>query len=63
MSVRYIKTIEKNIKTKMSQIKNGEVTMAESGIGKQFNRLKDLDEASYETLLQEYIQLTKEVKR
>jgi hypothetical protein len=61
MSMRYIRTIEKNIKTKMSQIKNGEITMAESGIGKQFNRLKDLDEASYESLLKEYIKLTKEV--
>jgi hypothetical protein len=46
----------------MSQIRKGETTMAESGIGKQFNRLKDLDEASYETLLKEYIQLTKEIK-
>jgi len=62
MSVRYIRTIEKNIKTKMSQIRKGETTMAESGIGKQFNRLKDLDEASYETLIKEYIQLTKEIK-
>jgi hypothetical protein len=44
MSLKYIKTIEKNIKTKMSQIRKGETTMAESGIGKQFNRLKDLDE-------------------
>lgn len=59
--LRYIRTLEKNIRVKMSQIKKGQVTVKESGIGKQFNRLKDLDEASYESLLREYVELTKEV--
>ena len=62
MSARFIRTIEKNIKTKMSQIRKGEITMAESKIGVQFNALKDLDEASYEKLLKEYVRLTQEVK-
>jgi hypothetical protein len=46
----------------MKQIKSGKITMAESKIGNQFNRLKDLDEASYEKLLKEYIQLTNDMK-
>ena len=62
MSLKYIRTIEKNIKVKMSQIDKGEITIAESGIGKQFNALKDLDEASYEKLLKEYIKLHNEIK-
>ena len=52
--LRHIRQIERNITLKMSQIKKGEITPAESGIGRQFNRLKDLDEASYEKLLIEY---------
>jgi hypothetical protein len=63
MSLKYIRTIERNIKNKMKQIKNGDITIAESGIGKQFNRLKDLDEASYEKLLKEYVQLHNQVKK
>ena len=54
MSLRFIRQIEKNIKRKIKEIKEGELTPSESGIGKQFNRLKDLDEASYFNLLQEY---------
>ena len=60
--LKLIRQIEKNINSKMKQIKNGEITVAESKIGVQFNRLKDLDEASYEKLLKEYIQLSKEIK-
>lgn len=63
MSLKYIRTIEKNIKIKMKQIQNGEVTIAESGIGKHFNALKDLDEASYEKLLKEYVQLHNKMKK
>lgn len=60
--LKLIRQIEKNINSKMKQIKNGEITVAESKIGVQFNRLRDLDEASYEKLLKEYIQLSKEIK-
>lgn len=62
MSLRYIKTIEKNIKSKMKKIEKGEITMKESGIGVQFNTLKDLDEASYEVLLKEYMTLIQKLK-
>lgn len=54
MSIRFIKQIEKNIKKKMKEISEKKTTPAESGIGKQFAKLKDLDEASYTNLLQEY---------
>lgn len=57
MSIRLIKQIEKNIKTKMKDIKEGNTTPKESKIGMQFNKLKDLDEASYETLIKEYKQV------
>lgn len=54
MSIRFVKQIEKNIKSKMKDIKEGNDTPAESKIGLQFNKLKDLDEASYVSLLQDY---------
>lgn len=60
--LKLIRQIERNINSKMKQIKNGEVTVAESKIGVQFNRLKDLDEASYEKLLKEYVKLHNELK-
>lgn len=61
MSLKFIKTIERNIRFKMSQISRGQVTPAESGIGIQFKRLESLDEASYENLLKEYIQLRNKI--
>jgi hypothetical protein len=57
-----INTIERKITGLMFQIKNGEITMAESKIGKHFNRLKPLDLASYENLLKEYKKIIEEVK-
>lgn len=60
--MKLIRQIEKNINTKMKQIKNGDITMAESKIGVQFNRLKDLDEASYEKLIKEYAQMVNNMK-
>jgi len=59
MSLRFIKQIEKNIKSKMKEIKEGDITPKESGIGKQFNKLKELDEASYERLIKEYKEILK----
>ncbi len=59
--LKFIRQIEKNIKVKMRQIETGEVTVAESKIGIQFNRLKDLDEAAYEKQLKEYVKLTKQL--
>ena len=57
-----INTLERKITSLMFQIKNGEITMAESKIGKHFNRLKPLDLASYENLLSEYKKIIEKVK-
>ena len=54
MSERFIETLEKRITSLTNQIKKGEITPAESGIGKSFNRLKEIDLPSYEKLLVEY---------
>ena len=54
MSIRFVRQIEKNIKSKMKDIRDGNSTPSDSKIGLQFNKLKDLDEASYVNLLQEY---------
>ncbi len=60
--MKLIRQIERNINSKMKQIKEGKITMAESKIGVQFNRLKDLDEASYEKLIKEYAQMINDMK-
>ena len=49
-----VRKIEKTIMGKMSGIKEGRITPKESGIGVLFNKLKTLDEPSYEKLLSEY---------
>lgn len=59
---KQIDTLEKKVAGLMFQIKRGEITMAESKIGKYFNRLKPLDLASYENLLKEYKKIVEEVK-
>lgn len=59
MSIGLIKQIERNIKIKIKGIKSGTLTPKESKIGFQFNRLKSLDEASYENLLVEYKKILK----
>jgi len=51
---RQIRQVENNIKRKMKQIKNHEISIKDSKIGIQFNALKNYDLVSYEKLLQEY---------
>ena len=46
--------LEKKITGKILAIKNGTLTPKDSNIGKLLNRLKTLDEASYENLLNRY---------
>ena len=60
---RQIRQIEMNIKRKMKQIKNGEISIKESKIGIQFNALKDYDQASYEKLIQEYKSLIQKIQK
>jgi len=59
---KQIDVLEKKITGVMFQIKNGEITMAESKIGKSFSRLKPLDLASYENLLKEYKKIVEIIK-
>lgn len=59
MSLGLVKQIERNIRIKMRGIQEGTLTPKESKIGFQFNRLKSLDEASYENLLSQYKQILK----
>jgi hypothetical protein len=59
---KQIETLERKVANLMFQIKRGEITMAESKIGKYFNQLKPLDLASYENLLKEYKKIIEEVK-
>lgn len=54
-----VKQIEKAIKGKMGGIKGGRLKPSESNIGVLFNRLKKLDEASYENLIGEYKKILK----
>jgi len=59
---KQIETLERKVASLMFQIKRGEITMAESKIGKYFNQLKPLDLASYENLLKEYKKIVEEIK-
>ena len=59
---KQIETLERKVANLMFQIKSGEITMAESKIGKYFNKLKSLDLASYENLLKEYKKIVEGVK-
>ena len=58
-----IKTLEKNIKSRIKKIENGTLTPAESGIGKQLNKLKTLDEPLYDELLEKYKEVLKNLKK
>ena len=52
-----VNLVEKKIVSSMRKIKNKQITPKESGIGKMFVRLKDLDEALYEELIIRYKQI------
>lgn len=53
-SEKNIIKLEKEIRVRMIQIKNGKITPAESGIGKFINLLKSIDEPLYDKLMAEY---------
>lgn len=53
--------LEKEIKSKMIQIKNKKLTPAESGIGKLINMMKTFDEVLFDKLMSEYKQILKEI--
>lgn len=53
---KMVDLVEKKIVSSMRKIRNKEITPKESGIGKMFTRMKDLDEALYEELIIRYKQ-------
>jgi hypothetical protein len=54
--------LEKEIRSKMIQIKNKKITPAESGIGKLINLTKKLDEPMFDKLMSEYKKILSELR-
>lgn len=54
--------LEKEIKSKMVQIRNKKITPSESGIGKLINLMKSFDEPLFDKLMTEYKSILKELK-
>jgi hypothetical protein len=54
--------LEKEIRSKMIQIKNGKITPAESGIGKLINLMKNFDEPLFTKLITEYKEILSQPK-
>ncbi len=54
--------LEKEIKSKMIQIKNKKLTPAESGIGKLINMMKTFDEPLFDKLMNEYKKVLVDIK-
>lgn len=54
--------LEKEIKSKMVQIKNRKLTPAESGIGRLINLMKTFDEPLFDKLMYDYKQILKDIK-
>jgi len=61
-SENLIKTLEKKIIGLMGKIKTGEITPAESKIGKPLNNLKELGLPLYEKLFTEYKIILQNIK-
>lgn len=54
--------LEKEIRVKMINIKNGNLTPKDSGIGKLINLLKGLDEPLYNSTMEEYKKILSNLK-
>lgn len=54
--------LEKEIKSKMIQIKNKKLTPSESGIGKLINMMKTFDEPLFDKLMSEYKKVLTDIK-
>lgn len=52
--------LESEIKRKMIQIKNGQLTPKDSGIGKLINLMKSFDEPLYDKLMIDYKKILSE---
>ena len=51
--------LEKEIRVKMMQIKNGKISPKDSGIGKLINLMKAFDEPLYDKIIIEYKDILK----
>ena len=54
--------LEKEIYSKMKQIKSGQLLPKDSGIGKMINLMKNLDEPLYDKILSEYKKILNDLK-
>ena len=54
--------LEKEIYSKMRQIKNGQLLPKDSGIGKLINLMKSLDEPLYDKIMVEYKSILNSIK-
>lgn len=54
--------LEKEIRVKMINIKSGNLTPKDSGIGKLINMLKALDEPLYDSTMEEYKKILNNLK-
>jgi hypothetical protein len=54
--------LEKEIYSKMKQIKSGQLLPKDSGIGKMINLMKSLDEPLYDKILTEYKKVLSDLK-
>lgn len=54
--------LEKEIKSKMIQVKNKKVTPKDSGIARLINLMKTFDEALFERLISDYKKVLSEIK-
>lgn len=55
--------LEKEIKSKMVQIKNKKLTPAESGIGRLINLMKTFDEPLFDKLMSDYKEILKLINK
>ncbi len=54
--------LEREINSKMKQIKSGQLLPKDSGIGKMINLMKNLDEPLYDKILSEYKKILNDLK-
>ena len=61
MTEKNLIKLERQINSKMNQIKLGKTTPKDSGIGRLINLMKELDEPLYDKILIEYKEILKSI--
>lgn len=62
MIEKKINKLEKEIRTRMTNIKSGKILPKDSNIGKHINLMKSLDETLYNEILTEYKSVLNQIK-